>query len=376
MRTSRDKLLPRVSATGRLLYNQFEIVAQLPTESAVIIPKFQRDLQIQASLPLINLGAFRTLGASKESARAAEQSLLSRQLDARRQTAREYYGVVAAEALVQAAQRTLSASEGTQSWVKDRKEAGLASELDLRRAEAEVERNRQLLSEVDYQRVIGRRSLETLTGKTPSEGAPGFSVLLDVEPALEHYLGENVDRLPEVAAKQNEAQAADKRSAAARGALYPTLDAVGTQTFTNAVGFGKPAYYAVGVSATVVLDVSAFSAVSAERERAQVARVRAERVKRAALDAIHNAWFDVARQIEKSRAARSELEAAQVAVRIARDRYGVGTATFLDVVLAERDELSAAARRIEADANLCAARAELRLLSGRAIDSTLCGAKL
>lgn len=371
---SRGKLLPRLSATGRALYNQYEIKAQLPERSAVITPQFQRDLQIQATLPLIDIAAVRQLGASKDAVRAADADLTATHIDVQRATARDYYALVAAEALSRAAQRTLGASERNLTWVKERVAAGVASELDQRRAEAEVERNRQLLSEADYQRALARRALETLTGKTPSEGAPALAVALDPEPALEVFSGEGAKQLPSVVGKQKEAQAADKRSKAARGALYPSVDAVGTQTFTNATGFGEPRYYSVGVSATFRLDASAFAALSAERARARIAHVRAERSERAALDAIHDAWFDVARQIEKSRAARSELEAARLAVRIARDRYGVGTATFLDVVLAERDELSADARAIEADANLCRARADLRLLSGRALESHLCGA--
>jgi outer membrane protein TolC len=369
---ARTRFVPVLSATGREIYNQKENQAVLPTGRATFVPHHQRDLVLQARLPLIDVASWRQVGASKAASRSADENLSATRLNVRRTTVQRYYDVVAAEALADAARRTVQASEHNLAWVRSRVAAGMASELDQRRAEAEVERNRQILADADYQRAITRRQLESLTGKTPATGAPQLLVALDPEPPLPAF-AEGTGGLPDVVSAREAAVAAQRRIGAARAVLLPTLDGLGTQTFTNAAGFGPKVFYAVGVTATWRLDASAVPALAAEKQRAVAAQVQAERAERAAFDAIHQAWHDVTRQIEKSRASRAEASSAQLAVRMVKDRYAVGTATFLDVVLAERDELRAEANRIDADAGLCSARAELRLLSGRAFDPRLCG---
>ena len=65
--------------------------------------------------------------------------------------------------------------------------------------------------------------------------------------------------------------------------------------------------------------------------------------------------------IEKSRSARAQVDAALTAADLARDRFGGGLATQLDVLQAEQELFRAQVARIQADADLAYARAALRL---------------
>ncbi len=69
--------------------------------------------------------------------------------------------------------------------------------------------------------------------------------------------------------------------------------------------------------------------------------------------------------IANSRSARAQAKASDHASRLAQDRYEVGVATQLDLLQAQRDAYSADVARIQSDADLANARAQLRLAAGR-----------
>jgi outer membrane protein TolC len=108
----------------------------------------------------------------------------------------------------------------------------------------------------------------------------------------------------------------------------------------------------------------------APQARAQAAaaagtRAREDKTRRQVEDAIFDAWQRVATSIDKSRSARSQVQSSASAAELARVRYVGGVATQLDVLQAQQDAFSADIARIQADADLAYARAELRLAAGR-----------
>ena len=153
----------------------------------------------------------------------------------------------------------------------------------------------------------------------------------------------------------------------------PTLGAFGLERFTNAVGFGQSPYWALGVLLTWRLDFVALRDGSRRKSAASadVFAVREQRAYQTARDAIHDTWQQVRSYIARSRAARAQLVASRHAASLARDRYGNGTATQLDVVQADRDAFAADVSRIQADADLAYSRALLRIDAGRSVASAV-----
>ena len=99
----------------------------------------------------------------------------------------------------------------------------------------------------------------------------------------------------------------------------------------------------------------------------EAARARELRARLAAGDAIHRQWNTVAAGIARSRSARAGREAAVHAAAQAQERYRAGTITQLDLLQAQRDAFTAEVSRIQADADLVNARAQLRLSSGQSL---------
>jgi outer membrane protein TolC len=71
--------------------------------------------------------------------------------------------------------------------------------------------------------------------------------------------------------------------------------------------------------------------------------------------------------IARSRAARVQAEVSARAAEHALERYRVGEGTQLDLLQAQRDAFAAEAGRIQADADLVDARAQLRLAAGESL---------
>jgi outer membrane protein TolC len=284
--------------------------------------------------------------------------------------AQTYYQLIGASAVASAARRTLAAAEDNARYIKTRVEAGFASDLDLQRALAEVERDRQAMEDADYSEVTLARTLETLAGLIPDNDSVGDSLALPLDdlhaesPLAEWTTG--VDRLPSVQAAALDQRASEYTLAATRAAWYPALSAQATERATNATGFGKSPCYLVEVGASWrLLDFANQRAVSAQRAATEASAVRHDRALAAAADEVFTDWHQVQTQIAKSRAARSSLDASRLALSVAREEYRSGKATLLDVVQAERDAFSAEVTDIQAEADLASARATLRLSAGR-----------
>ncbi|MBL9112121.1 MAG: TolC family protein, partial [Myxococcales bacterium] len=166
-------------------------------------------------------------------------------------------------------------------------------------------------------------------------------------------------------AAQDEARAAERQASATRAALLPTLSVGAQNRFTNATGFqDRSSVYALTATVALKFDATQIVNGNALGDAAVAARIREEKATAQARDRVFLAWHAVRAQIDKAQAARAGLAANQLAARIARQRYEAGTATFLDVVTAERDAFAGEVTRIQADGDLLLGRAELRIAAG------------
>jgi outer membrane protein TolC len=292
-------------------------------------------------------------------------------LEVQKTVTRTYYHLVGAGAVARAARRTLAAAEDNVRYIEVRVQAGLASDLDLKRAIAEVERDRQAIEDADFSIVTLGRSLETLSGVAPAgdliADAPAVTQddLRDELPLAEWTKG--LDQLPSVRAAAFDQRAVEWTAAGARAALYPTVSAQFTERATNAFGFGQSPYYVFEVLGTLRLDRANVEAARVQRAEAETSAVRYDRARATAADTLFNDWHQVKTQLAKTRAARSSLDASRTALSVARERYGSGRATQLDVVQAERDAFAAEVTEIQAEADLASSRAVLRLSAGQSV---------
>jgi outer membrane protein TolC len=367
------RALPSLTARGIYTRNEYEVrldpssflgsaaPAGVPSQSFVIQPLNQLDATLQLDVPLIDLAAWQRVAAQHAAERAAHRRADVTMTDVQMQVARNYYQLVGSRSLRQSAERTLEAALTNLGLTRTRQVGGVATDLDVNRAQAEVERAHLSISDAELTSALAGRALRTLTGVVPTDAARSESDDLHAEQPLIEW-EQSVTEFPAVAVAAEQRRGSEATATAARFALLPSLSAGAQGRLTNATGFiGHQAIYVLTATLNWRLDVTSFGTVRSQDAAARLARVREVSARQAALDQIHESWTRISNGIAKSRAARAETVASTAAVERARERYREGAGTHFELVQAERDAYSAEVSRIQADADLSYARVALRL---------------
>lgn len=364
-------LLPSLTVSAGWTNNQYEAAATIPTGATtppaklVIVPQNQFDAVFRVDLPLVNVPLwFRTL-ASEQAAAAASEKERAGKDGVRLGVVQAFYTYAAAIKVHDAAARSAQVAQAQLELIQARNEAGAATELDVLRARAEVQRTKQLVADTDTAIAITARLLGTLSGleATRDVSAPAPDPTEAHQPT-EQLVG-RIDQLPQVRAAQGDVATLGKLATAQTLALVPLLNAQFTERVTNATGFaGKEASYNAGINLSWRLDAPTFQAMEVQRINERTAQLAVERAQNTARDAIVNAAQRLDAAQLKVGAAKAQLEAARRAAQVAQDRYSVGAATQVEVIQAERDLFGADVNEITALTELASARAVLLLSAG------------
>jgi len=367
-------LLPSLSASGGWTHNQYAAVINLPTgtssgavpntQEITIVPLNQLDANLRVELPLLDVSRWFRTAASFSSASAAVAREESTRDQVRRQVVTAYYAFAGARALLDSAKRSTTVAQAQVEQQAVRSRAGVGAELELLRARAEVERNLQVTADAEALLANARRTLESVSGLSPTgePSLPGDDLHPEPEEAS---LEARVEELPSVRAAQEEAVAAGRNRMAALATFVPSLSAQFTQRMTNATGFqGEPFLWNAGINFNWRADVALAQGVRLASATEQSAALGTEKVRLQARDQIHSDWQRVTAARVKVRSTRAQVEAAQRAAALAKDRYAAGVATQLDVIQSDRDVLSAEVGEIQARFDLASARAQLHLSAG------------
>jgi outer membrane protein TolC len=360
-------LLPSLTASGGYTYNEFPAVIPAGPASSteiVIIPRDQLDATARVELPLLDATRWFNAAAAAASVDAA-QARQGASLDVvRRQVVAAFYTVTGARAVLDSAQKSLKVAQAQLDFASARHAAGVATELELERARAELERNNQLVADAEALAATSARTLRSLTALEPGPLPPLPEDDLHPEPPSAE-LERRVETLPPVLAADADLAAAGRAWTAATLALVPSLNAQFTQRLTNATSFqGTPHAFNAGLTLSWRLDVPVVQTIRAQASAEASARLQAEKARLAAGDQIHADWQKVRAAVTKVKAARAQVAAARRAQQLATERYQAGVATQLDTIQTDRDVFSAEVNDIQARGELAAARLALRISAG------------
>ena len=360
--------LPGVFTRATYQRNQYEATVEFAGQTSVIQPLVQRFADVVVTVPLIDLASFRRIAAANTNADSSAHALDATRLAVEGQTVQDYFQLLAAVALVATAQDYLSVSRENLRLTEAKLRAGTATRLDVDRAIADVEQQVQQLALAQLQVALVARDLQSTTSIAPDvSSAEELSDDLHAEPELSAF-EVNLPNVPSVGAAAAATRAAQQLAQAEKLALLPSIAGTFTEFGTNAPGF-QPSrwYWQAAIFATWSFDLTNVGNIRASDATADASRARELRVRLEAADAIHRFWQTVAADIAQSRSARAQRDAAVHALEQARVQYRAGTATQLDLLQAQRDAFRAEVTRIQDDANLLNARAQLRLSTGRSL---------
>lgn len=251
--------------------------------------------------------------------------------------------------------------------VRNRHEGGIASGLDLARAQAQLETTRSLAGQVRAQRALVEHAIASLVG----EPATGFSIaprtaelpLPAVPPGVPSAL---LQRRPDIAAAQRRMAAANASVGVARAAYFPvvTLGAtLGYQTSDIRNFLQAPnTFWAIGPN--LVMSLFDGGRRDAEVARAQAALdeagARYRGVVVGAFQQVEDSLALLERLREAAESERAAVAAAQHSLDLATTRYRQGAASYLEVVASQTAALQA--RRSAQDLATRQRRASVQLI--------------
>jgi len=277
------------------------------------------------------------------------------------EVARTYFRLRAADAELALLSDTLVTRKDSLQLQRDRFDAGVIGEYDLKQAEAEV--SSVLANIARAEQGIGQfeSALAVLTGRPPRavfapDVARGDPVLQATAiPALPTGLPSGVlERRPDIRRSEALLAASDLRITEARADYFPSLSltgAFGSESAALADLFTSPASvwrFGVGLLQPLIGIRRIDASVQAATARRDAAVVDYQQTVQTAFREVHDALVvhRTAREVLAAETARRDQIAA--ALDVAKLRYEAGRTSFLEVLDAQRTLLGAETQRIAA----------------------------
>jgi multidrug efflux system outer membrane protein len=257
--------------------------------------------------------------------------------------AHTYLALAADRENLKLAETTLAAQQGARDLIQRRHQLGIASELDVHRAQTQVEVARGDIARFTQQVAQYENALNLLLG-TPASAALIPDGLASVTPPADIAAGVSSEvllRRPDVLQAENLLRAANADIGAARAAFFPriTLTAAFGTASGELSGLFKSASGAWSYAPQIVMpifDARTWSAHKAAKVQREMAVTQYEQ-------AIQNAFRDVADALavrgtvdEQVSAQEALVKAVSETYRLSQLRYDKGLDSYLGVLDAQR----------------------------------------
>jgi multidrug efflux system outer membrane protein len=274
--------------------------------------------------------------ASEEAHRATQISLIA-------SLAKAYLSLAADQDNLQLAQATLDSQKAAYDLIKKRYNVGVATELDLSRAQTQVETVRGDVAR--YTQLVGQdeNTLNLLAGSVvPRELLPASLGSVEYAKQISAGIPSTVLlRRPDIMAQEHLLKAANANIGAARATLFPNISLTATfgTASANLNGLFQSGSTAWSVAPTAVLsvfDARTWLAYEATKVEKKIYLTQYEQTIQAAFKDVADALAVRGTMEEQLSAQQSLVNATADTYRLANARYKKGIDSYLSVLDAQR----------------------------------------
>jgi multidrug efflux system outer membrane protein len=343
----RAELLPSVDASGS--ENKARVPADLSssgkgqtsTRYDVTLGSAAWELDFFGRIRSLKDRALQEYLASKQARRSAQILLVASVADA-------YLALAADRESLSLAETTLKSQEDAYTLIKRRYELGVVTELDLYRAQTQVDAARGDIAAYNQRMAQDENALNLLVGSpVPPEQLP--VQLAEVVPPLDIQVGMSSEvllRRPDVAQSEDMLKAANADIGAARAAFFPRISltaAFGTASSELSGLFkgGSGTWNYAPQIAMPIFDARTWSALKATKVQKEIAVTHYEKAIQVAFREVADALAVRGTVDQQVSAQESLVHAVSETYRLSSARYDKGVDSYLNVLDAQRSLYSA-----------------------------------
>jgi len=245
------------------------------------------------------------------------------------------------------ANENIKTQQETLDLTTARAKAGLATELDVSRAAAQLDTTKAVVPTLVSGIDISIHRLSVLLGEEPGalrkelqETKPIPSVGPEVEVGLPSDL---LERRPDIRRAEAQIAAASARVGEAKADLFPRFALIGTagrqatQLHDLTLGLGNFFSAGPGVSLPLFTGGRIRSNIAVQTSRQRQAMISYDSTILNALEEVENALVNYSQEQERRDRLNQAVEQSQLAVHLADEQYRAGLTDFLWVLEADRD---------------------------------------
>ncbi|MEG3177614.1 efflux transporter outer membrane subunit [Sphingomonas sp. RB3P16] len=289
-----------------------------------------------------------TLAASRAGAQASASDLAGVRLGLQAQLAATYFDMRGLDARILLLQQTVDTFTRAFTLTDTRHSGGIASGIDVSRAQAQLASARAELEAIRAERARDEHAIAVLVGESPSRFALAVDDRQIAPPAIPAALPSTLlERRPDILAAERRVAAANARIGVARAALYPNITlgaAGGFEAGSGNLLSAANSFWALG---PLALAQTLFDG-GARRADMRVSRAQFDEAAATYRQTVLGAFREVEDDLATARhlvdQERNQREAATAAERtrdLATTRYRDGAADYLEVTLAQTAALDA-----------------------------------
>lgn len=274
--------------------------------------------------------------ASEQARAAAQMSLVAAVADT-------YLALAAGRENLRLAEETLETQQATYELIRQTREAGMASDLELRQAESQVEAARTDIARYSAQLALYENALDLLAGTTvprnllPKELEPD-RVLKEIAAGIPSDV---LLRRPDILAAEHQLRAAYANIGAARAALFPRISLTAglgfmSKDLSDLYRFGARTWNFAPQATLPIFDPLTRRSVDLAKVDRDVAVAEYEKAIQTAFREVSDALSQRSRLLEQERAQRALVDSLAETYRLSEARYKSGIDSYLSVLVAQR----------------------------------------